>query len=277
MTNKNIYWRILSFCLIIFGSILLVCCVLPANKNIVTQRFSSEQNTSSAVVKIAIDYPVSGPEKSLENIRQGIINNLHAKTTLKTSEISEILNNITKQKHASMSKDNRFENGTKYQAELLENISKVAETDNFITFVHRTYIFEGGAHGLTATDMLTYQKSDGKQINNLILKQPLQHEFKQLLSQGVKAYFASFGENAGHFTDFDINNLPLPENKPFLTDEGVGFIYSQYEIAPYASGQPAFVVPYSQIKPYLSDEIIKLVPVDDKKGTISAYKAAEYF
>ena len=107
--------------------------------------------------------------------------------------------------------------------------------------------------------------------NNTIYERD--HDFKRILAEGVKAYFSSFNENVEIFSEFDINNLPLPENDPFLTDKGVGFIYSQYEIAPYSSGQPAFVVPYHIIKAYLTEDVLKVVPDMNENLSISSYNA----
>ena len=275
MTNKSIYFRILSFGAVIFELILLVCCVLPSNREITIRHFDAEQKSPLAAVKISVDYPVSGPQKALENIQNDILKNLQAKTTDNTTNLTQILNENSKQKHNFITKQNTSDEGASYQAELFETVAQKAETDNFITFVYQAYSYDGGAHGSTATKMLTYRKTDGKKINSDILAPNPPADFKQLLAQGVKTYFASFGESVEIFGEFDINNLPLPANEPFLTEQGVGFCYAQYEIAPYSSGQPAFIIPYRLIKPYLSKETQKLIPVYDENAPVLPYNVSQ--
>ncbi|MBO7556415.1 MAG: DUF4163 domain-containing protein [Alphaproteobacteria bacterium] len=274
MISRNTYLRIFSFGAVIFELILLVCCVSPTNREIITRHFDAEQKSPLAAVKISVDYPVSGPQKAIKNIQKDILKNLQAKTTDNSTDLTQILNDNSKQKHKFIAKQNSSDDSIHYQAELSEIVAQKAETDNFITFVYQSYSYDGGAHGSTATKMLTYRKTDGKKINSDILVPNLPADFKQLLAQGLKAYFSSFGENVEIFGEFNLNNLPLPQSEPFLTEQGVGFCYAQYEIAPYSSGQPAFIIPYHLIKPYLSKETLKLIPVYDQNASVLPYNVS---
>lgn len=38
-----------------------------------------------------------------------------------------------------------------------------------------------------------------------------------------------------------------------LTDDGLMFTYSPYEIASYAAGMPEFTIPYAELKPYFTE------------------------
>ena len=42
---------------------------------------------------------------------------------------------------------------------------------------------------------------------------------------------------------YNIDNLPLPQAGPWITEDGLTYRYSEYEICAYAYGQPTFVVP----------------------------------
>ena len=270
--NKN--FRILALISAIIGITMLVCCALPTESTITTKRYYAQQQTQKAIVKIVVDYPVSGSSKSLSNIQSQIISVLQNCATDKYApkKPKNLIAQTAKNKHYQITHIDGGSNGApKYRSEFSEAITKLAENENFITFTHQIYSYEGGAHGLTATEMLTYRKSDGKRINSNILRSELPADFKKILAQGIEAYFSTFDEDSAIFAEYDINNMPLPENKPFLTNDGVGFIYSQYEIAPYASGEPAFVVPYQQIRPYLSAEIAAAIPSVDKNTKISAF------
>ena len=48
--------------------------------------------------------------------------------------------------------------------------------------------------------------------------------------------------------DVQVYNIPLPKNPPYFTQDGLTFVYQQYEIAPYAAGMPTFSIPYDVAK-----------------------------
>ena len=43
-------------------------------------------------------------------------------------------------------------------------------------------------------------------------------------------------------------------------ENGVGFIYQQYEIAAYAMGMPNDTIPYERIKPFMTEWSKRLIP-----------------
>ena len=123
----------------------------------------------------------------------------------------------------------------------------------------------------------TFRKHDGMEIgyqtdfdnesftssmkDNTLLKDTKSPKLYALIKDGVKRYFKACGqemENEEDFNDFmqveDINRIPLPGNAPYLTETGVVFCYTQYEIAPYAAGMITFEVPFAKISPFLTEE-----------------------
>ena len=159
---------------------------------------------------------------------------------------------------------------------------KVADTDKFYTIRKDEYIYKGGAHGSTTTKWKTITKENRKEINDKILNQNIDAQFKQLIKQGLIAYFTSYLPQYGGrefaaqkladeiLIEADVNNLPLPKSLPFLAENGVGFMYGQYEISSYANGQPAFVIPYQMIMPYLNNETKELIKGLNKQEKIEA-------
>ena len=49
------------------------------------------------------------------------------------------------------------------------------------------------------------------------------------------------------------DNFPLPYTEPWFTADGVKFVYSAYEIAPYIAGMPECTVPYKKVEKYFSE------------------------
>jgi hypothetical protein len=103
-----------------------------------------------------------------------------------------------------------------------------------------------------------------------MLKDTADVKFHQLIIEGVRSYFAD-NENNKVFTDEelkdmliidgDVAHLPMPVTPPCLMEDGVSFVYQQYEIAPYAAGLPSFIIPYKKIMPYFVPEIKEAIDI----------------
>ena len=139
------------------------------------------------------------------------------------------------------------------------------QTDRYVTYFYRQHEYQGGMHGYTTEVGFTFRKSDGKQIK--LIEDTDSPEFAQLLKDGVKRFFggdqpASDEEVLEYLFASEVealDNLPLPGNAPYLTQTGIVFLYTQYEIAPYSSGIITFEIPFAQIKPYLTKDAQELI------------------
>jgi hypothetical protein len=152
--------------------------------------------------------------------------------------------------------------------ERTHSIIKLYETKRYVTYHYTTYEYGGGIHGYTTEVGFTFRKSDGKQIP--LLQDTDSPELAQLIKEGVKSFFAGGPDQT--ITDEEVleflfasevdelDNIPLPHNAPYLSDTGVVFLYTQYEIAPYSSGIITFEIPFKDIMPYLTEEAKELIP-----------------
>lgn len=148
------------------------------------------------------------------------------------------------------------------------HITKLAETSRYITYYYQTYDYAGGIHGYTTEVGFTFRKSDGKQIP--LLANTDSPRLSKLIKEGVRSFFSGGPDKP--MTDEELleylfaeeveslDNLPLPGNSPYLTETGVVFLYTQYEIAPYSSGIITFEIPFKDIRPFLTPEAQKLIP-----------------
>lgn len=122
------------------------------------------------------------------------------------------------------------------------------------TISYSSYEYMGGAHGMPSFssanfDLETKQKLslyDMFNIKDSIALQDLGEKYfrinNKLDATADLNYEGFFWEN-----DFYLS-------KTFtLTNEGLMFIYSAYEIGPYSIGMPQFTIPYTALKPYLSE------------------------
>ncbi len=146
---------------------------------------------------------------------------------------------------------------------------KTADTLDYVVFLSQDYIFMGGAHGGVGGDgYLTFSKTDGHMISQFVDTTRVA-EMQPLLIQGLKQYYTEAGEEpmttAQLFERLQLpydgpkDQIPLPATLPCPTSEGLLFCYGQYEIACYADGMPAFVVPYDKVKPFLCKDALQLL------------------
>ena len=158
-------------------------------------------------------------------------------------------------------------------------ISKLVETDKFITYEVSGYSYAGGAHGSASYDGMTFRKSDGRRMGWNVFVKTNEANFKNLVKKGLKEYWEikTDAELAERLLDVELDAIPLPGAAPLFTEEGVKFAYGQYEIAPYAAGMPQFVVPYDKLAPYMTPvarELAGLSAASAQREEVTAEPAA---
>lgn len=108
------------------------------------------------------------------------------------------------------------------------------------------YEYAGGAHGLTVRNSDTWNLPQSKRLelsdvfpNRTNYKEyiiwTIDKQIEQQMTQGNAMYFENYPQLINE--NFKVNNF-------YLDQEGVVVYYQQYDIAPYASGIPTFVIPY---------------------------------
>ena len=152
-------------------------------------------------------------------------------------------------------------------------VMKENETTRYVSYTSSVYIYSGGAHGMSGTYGVTFDKKTGAMLRT-ILKVKNVKELQPILRAGVESYFRSCEEdngtrNVSSRVKEDMAELflkkgiiPLPEDEVYLSPKGVVFGYGQYESGPYAIGMPTFTVSYDKIKRFLSPEAKRLAGVE---------------
>lgn len=142
-------------------------------------------------------------------------------------------------------------------------IRKAGENPRYITYHVTGFTYLGGAHGSAVDYCKNISKATGKVLTETVdtLKTK---ELQPILRKGIIGYINKYEQGAN---DKNLNSylfiengiIPVPAIAPYLSPDGVHFIYQQYEIGPYAMGMIEFTVPYDKIKPYLTTEAKKLI------------------
>lgn len=141
---------------------------------------------------------------------------------------------------------------------------------NMISYVFYNYMFTGGAHGNTYLNTFVFDKNGLVKINDLLdLKNNINDiKITRLIYNKIKDnHIVNESAHEMLIEGLGLNNLDNNNNytgtqdkkfsfKDNLTqfivlDEGIIFIFDQYQIAPYIDGNPEVLLTWDELKPYM--------------------------
>ncbi|MDR2150096.1 MAG: RsiV family protein [Spirochaetaceae bacterium] len=147
--------------------------------------------------------------------------------------------------------------------EYYETITLPFQHQSVLVIKQEIYEYKGGAHGNTEVQyfVIDLEKNSRVKLED-ILSADSRPQLKQYLEKALRDYAAANSneplaadENIAdiylYWEDWWNGHAGLPENF-FLSAEGLGIYWNQYEIASYAVGGIALTLPYSTIEPLLS-------------------------
>ena len=213
-------------------------------------------NNVKGLFKIDADFPDSGNFFVINNIREWMSEQLggtyegnmedgakmldHYKNVVLTDFRENIIPDMPRIEDMSCYKDVK--------------IKKLYETDRYVSYLYTQEGFAGGAHGWYLMQGQTFRKSDGRRIDYDIFRAELMDELADLVKDNIfTQYFESNTEDMENLLTMENNDFfPLPQSAPIFREDGVEFVYQQYEIACYAAGMPACVISYDLLEPFLT-------------------------
>ncbi len=165
-----------------------------------------------------------------------------------------------------------------YQLDISYTFTK-SNRFNSTSYVFSSYEYTGGAHGGTGLATFTFNKDGRLMIEDILdINNNKDIEITRLIE---KKLISALGENSSKETINeglglaflrDDNTLDLVKcncdgfffgsnlQNFVVTDSGIKFIMSQYQVAPYAAGMPEALLSFDELKPYLkSDFNIQLI------------------
>lgn len=137
-----------------------------------------------------------------------------------------------------------------YEAKTIYKITYL--TESIVSLYFDQYTFTGGAHGSTYRYSNTWNlKTDALiELKDFFPHQP---NFKETIIQSItkqigKQIEKQFSNNQTYYFEDYKDNVPkeFRENNFYLTPNGIVIYFQQYDIAPYSSGLPQFLIPFSQ-------------------------------
>lgn len=229
-----------------------------------------EKSDSTAEVSVLVQWPTTGEKVIVDSLKKHIRDLLGDDFIDSPKAIQAYGQSLFESQQADwhsvydeMEPDERMGAFSK-----THEITLLTQTKQYVTYYYETYQYGGGAHGYLTQVGFTFRKSDGRQIP--LLKNTNSPKLAKIIKEGVRRHFSERPDKPlsdQELLDFlfaeeksDLNHLPLPGNAPYLSDTGMVFHYTQYEIAPYSSGIIKFEVPFKDIKPFMTDEAKALIP-----------------
>ena len=244
---------------------------MEADHRLMTDSVKFEQKDTVAEIRLKADFPVRG-QKALTNAIAEYISEQWGGTYTGALTGGDSIANYYGQAQKDSLTKMRAEFGTTgmpffYSSE----VNRVAETGKYVSYTTYTETFLGGAHGDHSLTGVTFRIADGRRFGWEMLRNTDAEAFRAFIREGLTEYFS---KNTAQpvktdadlkgmlLVDDDVNYLPLPKAAPYLTQDGVAFVYQIYEIAPYAAGMPTFVVPFSKIRPYLTATVTEMLETE---------------
>ena len=124
--------------------------------------------------------------------------------------------------------------------------------DNILEIDTLSYRYTGGAHGSNLKSMELYDINSGEKIPSTLEEVfNINDENKDELLALLSAYLKPQKER---LFMFPIDTLP---SSFFLSEDGIIFMWNEYEIAPYASGMITAKIGFNEIKKWIKDGVVK--------------------
>lgn len=222
---------------------------------------SLSRGGSRAVCEVEVDYPKTADAFLLDNITGWFATQINDYASLQIDSLAEgIDGNAFAKAVCDAALKEAYEDFAGFEKEGF-NISydyafefeEEYLTDKFVTYTADIYTYKGGAHGNSLEVGSVYGLKDGIQYGWDLLEEASLPAVLELVKKGLLDYFdAEEGQAIDEFIFGNSGEMALPVSAPYFTEDGVKFIYQQYEIAPYAAGKPSCTIPYKDMMNYLS-------------------------
>ena len=128
--------------------------------------------------------------------------------------------------------------------EVYYNYEVTYKSDNVISLYTDEYLFLGGAHGNTKRESQNWNMQNGRfiELKTFYPNNPyyIIEILKNINSQIAKQNASGENQFFDNYCQLVLENFNL-ENF-YITEDGVVIFFNQYEIAPYSSGIPTFLV-----------------------------------
>lgn len=135
---------------------------------------------------------------------------------------------------------------------LSQSIRTTRVDPSVVSFLDDLYEYSGGAHGMSYRKGVTFDAQTGKQLSlrdittdyDTFAEEAVQRILYELKETYGDALFASYEET--------VRTMWQEENVAWYLDAaGIGIVFEQYCVGPYAMGMVEICLPYAEFEPYI--------------------------
>jgi serine/threonine protein kinase len=220
-----------------------------------TKKYSINKTEGDFKYIVQMDYPISGNENLVLNIKEWIVESLLRKYNGSLDEPNKILE--------TGYLDKKKEWDPMFASETQIAYNNIYKTKSIITYEEDSYGYEGGAHGFSSNSGVTFRVKDGRRFGwDMLVKE---QALKNLIIEGLKKQYFEVNSDNDFFAAVMLEdtpnrqNFPFPETAPWITSKGVVFQYKEYEIASYAQGKPYCIIPLSQVQSFFTSSVKRML------------------
>ncbi len=221
---------------------------------------TEERKTNDISTKITIDFPATNNKALQESIVDFIVNTLTVDFTWggnprpkyqgDRTDGQAIADFFVKDKVREIA-DERRRDSLQTMAPWNEEIAikKNYEDDRIVSY----FVDFSGSHGGVGDGRvygITFDKVGGHAVK--VLKDPKDPHLKGFLVRYFEKHQSE--DILSLYFPEELESHPVPNKAPYITDQGVHFLYQKYEIGPGAMGFVEMIIPLADLSAYLSEE-----------------------
>lgn len=235
--------------------------------------YNSDSASPAITIRMKYDYAVAGPD----TLRSGI-NNMIVQLTpvmMESSPFAPNDNNVPQmmQQLRQVLADYYLKD-MKANASNYENLAEIPwlnyeayyegrfmeKIENFLSYELIAYFYTGGAHGSTLCNYKVYDcdRNCPVQLGDVVGEEARPYILELMATKPLPDYDGmTLNQMRKEGYLFEDATLYLPENF-YFTQQGITFVFQQYEIAPYALGILSVDLTWEELQPLLPKESVAL-------------------
>lgn len=234
------------------------------SSSVQTAPIDIKQENQYAKCHFLVDYPIDA-KFSLKKAIMNLISNIQFLDTENSPQrivqaiATDCLNDLTD----IAQYDERISSQHKYYRNV--TIKKIADTSKFVTYQYLSSEWSGGNQEFITGKFNTLDNQNGKLINHsndVVLKNANSSAFQNILKKHIIKFLLDREKEqyTGNLENYiDMKTIPLPSTPVFFTNDGIGFYYGSLELfSAMVYGRALFVIPYTDILPFLTHEALNL-------------------
>lgn len=253
--------KVISLSSIIFLFLIIIFVIIPnrneRNIDIDEQSFQTLSTTTDVIIEesndfytIKVKYPreIRDNNNEIEKYIKNTISSIKEEWSLD----GELYKNELKLRQDFPDRPiMKYELNIQYERFSSENL-------NTVSYVFETYTFTGGAHGNTGLQTFTFNKNGLVTIdkilnvnNDLAITKIIENKLRKSLGNSLNEEMLMSGLGLA-LNDSDENYLFVTNLMNFVVlDDGIRFIFSQYQVAPYSAGQPEVLLTWDELNKFM--------------------------